>query len=168
MLSFNVKCAIQVLAELEQAKAVGKRLRVTDLKTMCGFEGQSVSAVMSRLGRKNWVESTGGQYYMIIDLTDATLYDLVLAIDETLCMGHNVALDSWPRRNRDKYDTAIELDDCLTAEMEQRLKDIPLERLFPCHKSTGHKLPFKLQRRATQAKIVDGKVVFEQSYGSTI
>lgn len=102
MLSFNVKCAIQVLAELERAKVTGKRVTVAQLKVQCGFEGQSVSGVMARLRRKGWVESSSSQYYVVIDLSRATLYDLVMAIDETLNMGHNVLMESWPCRNRDK------------------------------------------------------------------
>lgn len=164
MLSFNVKCAIQVLAELEKAKVAGKRVTVTDLKVLCGMEGQSVSVVMSRLRRKYWVESSSNRYYMIIDLTGSTLYDLVLAVDDKLGMGHNVLLESWPYQSREKYEAAIELDEQLSAAMAQRLKEIPLTKLFECYNLTGHKLPHNVRKRAAGAKIIDGGVVFENKY----
>lgn len=66
-------CAIQVLAELELAKAAGKRVSVTELGVSCGLGRWSVAAVMSQFRRKQWVEVSvsGSSHYIIIDLTGA-------------------------------------------------------------------------------------------------
>lgn len=170
MLSFKVKYAIQALAELERAGAEGERLTVTELKHRCGFNPQGgfdsrgLSVAMSTLRRKRWIDNSNVRHYVVTDLTKATLYDLVMAIDEGLHMGPDIAIEGLPYKNMDKYAAAIELDGCLADEMAKRLKGIPLTHLFSCNESTELKLPVNVGNRAAGEKIVGGSVAFAMEY----
>lgn len=162
MLSFNVRCAIQVLGELEYANRQGKRLTVTRLKALCGLEGRSVSVTISLLRKKHWVEQVNYEHYIIADLSHATLYDLVMAIDERLVMGCPVVVDSWPYKNRDKFTHVMELDERLAREMEQRLRMIPLMELLAREESTENKMSDRMRRRTAATQIVEGAAMFGQ------
>ncbi len=132
MLSSKVKCAIQILSEMEKAAAQGSRLSVSDLRMLCGLDSRLVSRTLQLLRNHNWVEYIGTKQVLVKDLVPVTLYELVIDIDGELTLGGIDLSGGWPERYAISLLSAIVFDRQLEEELENRLRSIRLSDLFPC------------------------------------
>ena len=82
MLSFYVKCAVLVLAELESAGNVGKGLRTGELKKKLGYP-PGLQRVLSIMKDARLVEQDvyRGWYSLKTDLATLSLWELITKVD---------------------------------------------------------------------------------------
>lgn len=131
MLSFKVKYAIQILAELEDAGRNDQRLLISEIKERGGFESRGLTVTLSALRQRQWVRSINNRYCIVIDLTQTTLYDLAMAMDEGLYMGTNILIEGWTFKNREGYAHAITFDKSIEEGLERQFMEIRLSDFLP-------------------------------------
>lgn len=131
MLSFEVKYAIQVLAELDQAGRNGDRLKITEIRERCGMEPHGLTLAMAGLRRHRWVESINNRYYITKELSEMSLYDLILDVDRDFCMGKYSSSDGWPYINRHNIGKAIDFDKKLHSQIKKELQSVTISELLP-------------------------------------
>lgn len=152
MLSYKVKYAIQILAEIGKANQKSRTPRVADLKRTGGFDAKWLRVVMHELRKKRWVSHCEYHYTIAIDLSQKTLYDLMIAMNEELRMG-GYSPEEWPTKNRSKYDRVITLDRQLTAEFEQRLKEFTLSEIIQDNSTATATVQRKLIQEPNKIKL---------------
>lgn len=150
MLSTQVKCAIQILSEIEKAAAEGNRLSVTDLRNRCGIDKQLALRTTQQLRCKRWVADIGRKQVLIKELDSATLHELVTDIDGGISLG-------WIALSENSADgfmncglPAVGIERWLQEEMEERLRGIRLCELFPCG---NHPLDKNVMRRVNRSQV---------------
>ncbi len=144
MLSPKVKCALQILSELEKASRQGTRLSLTDLHQRSGLNRRLVSRTLQLLRSNYWVEFIGAKQVLIKDLAQSTLLELVTDVDEGIYLGSPNPLEGWTEVFLAECTGAGEIDGRLQEEMEKRLSGIFLRDLFPCG---GYSRDVRLMRR---------------------
>lgn len=123
MFSLKIKYAIQILSEMYRFHGRGVFPNVYQLRQHCGFaKGGCQLQIMAQLRRSGWIDYENYRYRLIVDLSQKTLYDLMISMDEELRIGPSPAAD-WPLKSRSLYDSAIILERGLQAQFEGQLKE---------------------------------------------
>lgn len=129
MFSLKIKYAIQILSELRCYNERGVCPNVSNLRERCGFQrGGDQLRVMAQLRNGGWVSYDGRYYRLSVDLTQKTLYDLMVTMNEEIRIGPSPAID-WPVKNRSLYDPAIILERELQTDFERKFKKYPIADL---------------------------------------
>lgn len=82
MLSFNVKCAVLILAELDSACKGGKGLKTDELRRKLGYP-KGLQRLLSVMKGAGFVEQDAyrGWYSLKVDLASLSLWELVSRVD---------------------------------------------------------------------------------------
>lgn len=95
MLSYKTIIAIQLLQIIQDSGDKG--YTVTELKQLTGLQGTAVSRAVILLKRRGWVglRRSSYRYQISTSVEDASLYDLVMAIDGRIQLAGHVELKHW-------------------------------------------------------------------------
>ena len=89
MFSFKVEYTIRILVEMEKQKRAGiGELPNTWLRMVCGNDARGLSIVIRHLQKIGWLEYNRISYLYSssVDITNISLYDLFLQVDENVQM----------------------------------------------------------------------------------
>lgn len=129
MLSYKSIIAIQLLQVIQDAGDNG--FTVTELKQVTGLQGTAVSRAVFLLKRKGWVDLKRGYHYRIsTSVEDATLYDLVEAIDGRIQLASHVELNPWGYGADKILWRAMELNQNIHDSVKAMLQKIKLTHLL--------------------------------------
>lgn len=127
--SLRIKFAIQILSELRRYNERGVYPSVSNLRIRCGFAtGGDHLRVMAQLRNGGWICFENRYYRLVADLSQKTLYDLMVVMNEEIRIGPSPVID-WPVKNRSLCDQAIVLERQLQTAFEQELKEYPIADL---------------------------------------
>lgn len=130
MFSLRIKYALQILSELRRYNQRGVYPSASNIRERCGFgKGGDHLRVMAQLRSGEWVVYQTPHYRLAVDLSQKSLYDLMVGMNEEIRIGPSPAID-WPVKNRSVYDSAIVLERELQAAFEQKLKEYSIVDLI--------------------------------------
>lgn len=144
MLSSRVKCAIEILSLVEEAAIQGVRLTMTEIRSRCGEKGRLTTWTAIELRRKGWMEYKGTKQSLSKVLSEVTLYDLVMDIDDNVAFGWPNLVEGWTEEFKNSSPLAVKIDNQLQEVMDKKLRKIYVSDLFKCRsKNTKNKRKYE-------------------------